>query len=378
MKKLLKISVLLLAAVLMLGLAGCDLTGNNGKKKGGAEPGLPNLTIRNNSSYDLTNVSFSGMDFGDIPKLGKHATKQLREIDVNNSSRITLTRGDTGTIYETVEARTYFDKDETWVINDNTVLEGVGNLRGIYYKLNHRILLKKVEETIYESGVENTQTYSFDKSYPATIEIYALGGGGGGQGGHNETTWASTCGNGVGGGGGGGGAAYMRLSAEEPVLLQIHVGGGGSGGNAYTDNWGFAAWNTGAAGRDGGTTSVKWAAKNITLTANGGIRGGHNRTGAGSGNSGGGSGGGASAAYTSTLVTRWVSANGAAGSNGNDRGSNGGYGGEAGIITDIDSAIFSFIGSSRGKGGKGGFHKNRGDNGGNGQVIILATWWEEE
>ena len=115
MKKLLKVSVLLLAAVLMLGLAGCP-------------PEKPvKLTIKNNSSYDLKNVSFSGIDFGDIPKSGGSVTKQLTESALGSPSRITFTRADIGIVCQTHESRTYFDKDNTWPINDNIEVVEVGN-----------------------------------------------------------------------------------------------------------------------------------------------------------------------------------------------------------------------------------------------------------
>jgi hypothetical protein len=240
------------------------------------------------------------------------------------------------------------------------------------------VISQQEKKDIKSFTTPGTHTFALDKGFPATIEVYALGGGGGGQGGHTEN-WTplppvKLCGNGIGGGGGGGGAAYMKLSVEEPASFEIKVGGGGSGGNPYTNGSRYV-WDPGYSGTDGNPTSVTWAAKSVTLTANGGIRGGHNRTGSGSGNSGGGSGGGAGARPTSTLVTDWVSANGGLGTNGNDDNCNGGSGGSAASIRDIGSGA-PFGGSLRGKGGTGGCDNNNGENGGNGEVKIVVTYFE--
>jgi uncharacterized repeat protein (TIGR02543 family) len=236
---------------------------------------------------------------------------------------------------------------------------------------------KKEEEISFT--IPGIHTFTFDKSFPATIEVYTLGGGGGGQGGHTEN-WTpfppvKLCGNGIGGGGGGGGAAYMKLSVEELASFEIKVGGGGSGGNPYTNGSRYV-WDPGYSGTDGNPTSVTWAAKSITLTANGGVRGGHNRTGAGSGNSGGGSGGGAGARPTSSLVTDWFSAYGGSGKNGNDGDCNsGGDGGSSASIPNIGSGA-PFSGSLRGNGGKGGCGNSNGENGGNGEVKIVVSYYE--
>ena len=251
----------------------------------------------------------------------------------------------------------------TFAINSNLTLTA-----------SFRKAKEKTEETSFT--IPGTHTFTFDK-FPATIEVYTLGGGGGGQGGHTEV-WGGPfklCGNGRGGGGGGGGAAYIKLTIEEPIFFNITVGSGGSGGDALNNPKNQLWWNAGYSGTDGNPTSVTWAAKNITLTANGGVRGGHNRTGAGSGNSGGGSGGDAGTRPTSALVTDWFPAYGGLGANGNDGDCNGGGGGSAASISNIGSGA-PFGGDSRGKGGTGGCSNNNGENGGNGEVKIRVTYYE--
>jgi len=238
-----------------------------------------------------------------------------------------------------------------------------------------RVIERRVDTSFTTTG---SLSFTFDKGFPATIEVYALGGGGGGQGGHTEN-WTpfppvKLCGDGVGGGGGGGGAAYMMLSVEEPVTFEIKVGNGGAGGNSYVNGsrW---QWDAGHPGNNGGQTSVIWAAKDITLIANGGTRGGNNRTGSGSGNSGGGGGGGAGNKPVSALITDWFSANGGAGAGGNDNNCSGGGGGNAASISNIGSGA-PFGGNPRGKGGSGGCGNNTGVSGNNGEVRIIVTYNE--
>jgi uncharacterized repeat protein (TIGR02543 family) len=239
---------------------------------------------------------------------------------------------------------------------------------------------RKVIERRIDTSFTTTDSlyFTFDKGFPATIEVYALGGGGGGQGGHTEN-WTPfppvrLCGDGVGGGGGGGGAAYMKLSVEEPVTFKINVGNGGAGGNSYVNGsrW---QWDAGHSGNNGGQTSVIWAAKDITLIADGGIRGGNNRTGSGSGNSGGGGGGGAGNKPVNALITDWFSANGEAGAGGNDNNCSSGGGGSAASISNIGSGA-PFGGNPRGEGGSGGCGNNTGVPGKNGEVRIIVTYNE--
>ncbi|MCL2101358.1 MAG: hypothetical protein FWH22_06555, partial [Fibromonadales bacterium] len=129
----------------------------------------------------------------------------------------------------------------------------------------------------------------------------------------------------------------------------------------------------GTAGKNGNSTIVSW--DNKILTAYGGVRGGHNRNGAGSGNSGGGSGGGGTVTENgSELGTGWEFVKGGDGNNGHDRDCGGRFGGAAATIIKPN---YTIGGSANGKGGTGGCGgKGNGEDGGSGEARIVVTWWE--
>ena len=54
----------------------------------------------------------------------------------------------------------------------------------------------------------------------------------------------------------------------------------------------------------------------------------------------------------------------------------GGSGGSAASITNVDSIDLFASESLLGKRGDGGYHTSYGENGGDGQVIIVTTWYE--
>jgi len=112
-------------AVFVLAFAGCTQPANednSGNK-------LPSLTIRNQSSYVLSNVTFSGISFAtsgnDLP-VSSQAVKQLTENDLNKTGYITFTRKDIGINCRT-EAITITDQDYTFTFLDTSVVEEVGN-----------------------------------------------------------------------------------------------------------------------------------------------------------------------------------------------------------------------------------------------------------
>ncbi len=215
-----------------------------------------------------------------------------------------------------------------------------------------------------------TDTYIFDKSFPATIEIYAVGGGGGGQGG-NSWEWFGTRW-GTGGGGGGGATAYIKIDVNERITFGIKVGEGGYGGarrhyNNSTENPGYP-------GDNGGETTVSWSA--YTLTVAGG-------TGGGTSGKNGGSGAGAPK-IPSISYLDWGSANGGTGTSGEKGGQNGPSnnspaGGSAGKLS--KGYLGTFPSSSVGNGGNGGGGNNSdgawsGAQGNSGQVKIVVKYHE--
>jgi len=112
-------------AVFALVFAGCAQPANeeNPSSK------LPSLTIRNESSFVLTNVTFSGIPFvtsgNDLP-VSSQAVKQLTENDLNKTGYITFTRKDIG-INLRSEAISIGNQEYTFTFLDTSVVEEVGN-----------------------------------------------------------------------------------------------------------------------------------------------------------------------------------------------------------------------------------------------------------
>jgi len=194
-------------------------------------------------------------------------------------------------------------------------------------------------------------------SYPATIEIFALGAGGGGQGGHKFSEWFSDY-FGTGGAGGGGAAAYMKFTANENIIFNITVGSGGNGGSGVSDFGGLGFNGGGYPGSNGNTTSVTGFGGNLIVAGgSGGYGGGTNRK-----DLLGGSGG--VLPVSPSNISSWIANPGKNGGNGEKTGdvSRGGDGGVA---------IYN-----AGKGGRGGYGNAKGGDGENGRVIIEVTWYE--
>jgi len=103
-------------------------------------------------------------------------------------------------------------------------------------------------------------------TFPATIEVYALGAGGGGQGGAtNENFWTSNT-NRTGGSGGGGAVAYMRFNVTGETTLEIHVGKGGDGGYPRSCD----GCRGGHPGLYGEESRVDWGSNHIIARGGGG------------------------------------------------------------------------------------------------------------
>lgn len=209
--------------------------------------------------------------------------------------------------------------------------------------------------------------YTFNKTFPATIEVYALGAGGGGQGGYTRTGKIDGDNHdGTGGGGGGGAAAYMKLTVDKSVEFQVNIGVGGQGGNSYSlDGW-VGIWQSGYSGSNGGNTKVTWNSN--TLTVAGGSGGG----GTGEQTFTGGDGGKSSAKPAIIEQNNFVSESGKSGSGGVSRSSVIGKGGNAGTI--MKGSLASFGGGEAGVGGDGNYKYDKGKTGGNGKVVIVVTY----
>lgn len=233
--------------------------------------------------------------------------------------------------------------------------------------------------------------------FPATVEVYALGGGGGGQGGYSRT--GRIDGNnhsGSGGAGGGGAAAYVKFDLYSSVTFDITVGNGGAGGRSRNvDGW-TGTWTPGDNGINGDSTTVRWGT-NLTLTAGGGV--------GGSGWSGTGGAGGRHIALPSSFIRADTGhgGNGSSGSMGENAVRRESTGGHAAKITSTpsNSSTVSLFGGGSGAwrpvnensatrqaavggGGASGHSHTSGNNGtaragspgGNGLVRIIITYYE--
>ncbi len=206
----------------------------------------------------------------------------------------------------------------------------------------------------------DTATYTFDKGFPATIHLYALGAGGGGQGGHH---FKCMLGDelGRGGGGGGGGATYIQLDVTEQVTFHVKSVGKGGGGGAYKSET-CGTWNSAYAGTDGGNTLITWG--NDSLFAGGGIRGGWDKLSLEDQRLGGGQGG--------EIAGGQEGKQGESGTNGAKSGNSGGIGGLGASVSGGGET------HSGGSGGNGGYDTGNGAKGDDGQVIIRVTYEVEE
>jgi len=118
-----------LAAIFALIFVACEQPVNEDNNPN--LPNLPSLTIRNESSFDLTDVKFSGISFAavsgsnDLPR-STQSVKQLTANDLNKAGYITFTRKDIGIACRT-EAISIGDEDYTFTFLDTSVVEEIAN-----------------------------------------------------------------------------------------------------------------------------------------------------------------------------------------------------------------------------------------------------------
>jgi len=362
---------------------------------------LANSTTLSNALSASLSVKIGTLSAG-VSSNSKEEEKCLREELENNSTFHSYTYG--GTLVDISSVEQIANNYSTWLnsINDKSDICGIGkfdesfipvwelaaasNMPELADELEMEFLDRvarqgKNLETSKQFVIEKefttagNQTYTFDKGFPATIEVYALGAGGGGQGGHFSDLIGGGYG-GTGGAGGGGAATYMKLSIKQPVTFNINVGRGGIGGAAEFVDW-VTDWKSGKSGEDGENTTVTWGTN--VLTAAGGKGGG------GSGQIvTGGNGGDSSSKPEIVLEENWLSVAGQQGTDGTRKGDLASIGGNAGGITNKGS-IDSFGGgkggvkdgksAEAGGGGSSKYGRNQsGSIGGDGQVIIVVTY----
>jgi len=114
--------------IFALAFTACEQPTDNNEPE--QPPKFPTLTIKNESSFDLTNVKFSGHDFFtpgySVLLRSTQAVVQLTENDVNKTGYITFTRDDIKIDLRT-EAVTVTNENKTITFLDTTVVEEVAN-----------------------------------------------------------------------------------------------------------------------------------------------------------------------------------------------------------------------------------------------------------
>ncbi|MDR0303191.1 MAG: InlB B-repeat-containing protein, partial [Chitinispirillales bacterium] len=232
------------------------------------------------------------------------------------------------------------------------------------------------------NDIDEGVTHECD-SFPAHVEVYAVGGGGGGQGGNNNAQGSGSHYAGTGSGGGGGGAAYMIFGITKKASISINVGRGGIGGFEYYSGY-WEGWMEGCKGGDGETTSVIY--NSIKLYADGGIGGGITAQ-----SLAGGAGG--SASVHGLSASAFATEKGSPGKDGfknddvrwNDKYSRGGDAGKINNIGYLESfggdGVIAGSGGGFGGGGSGNYSAignnitgRKGFDGKSGQVIVIVTY----
>jgi hypothetical protein len=137
---------------------------------------LPSLTVRNQSSFVLTDVKFSNISFtvpnsDDLPVSGQ-SVKQLTANDVGKPYYLTFKRKDIGIICRTERSRAFIE-DDTWTLTDEIIVEELGNtgnknnLREITFlstvtvEYDGRTVGKGDEISLGESVIDYTKQNSF-------------------------------------------------------------------------------------------------------------------------------------------------------------------------------------------------------------------------
>jgi len=181
-----------LTAILALAFTACEQPTDNNNQ--GKTPKLPSLTIKNESSFDLTNVKFSGLDFytpgsSDLLR-STQAVVQLTENDLNKIGYITFTRKDIGIALRT-EVVMVTDQNVTFTFLDSTVVEEVANsgnkksLSQIYFlsqltvEYDRRIVAKNEVSNLSGSKktlVNTVQQYDFTLKNTAPSGTLRLNG----------------------------------------------------------------------------------------------------------------------------------------------------------------------------------------------------------
>jgi len=337
--------------------------------------------------------------------------KHLREELENNSTFRSYTYG--GTLVNASSVEQIENNYSTWInsIENKADICGIGKFDESFIPMWELVaasglskLAKELEKEFLDRAAKQAEsiitmksvmirkefttndTYIFDK-FPATIEIYALGAGGGGQGGYGFNRPLLGYVYGTGGAGGGGATTYAKFEIQQPDTFKITVGRGGSGGS-YVKN--TAKLISGNKGENGGNTKISWGSGTNIITALGGVGGGGDDDVVN-----GGSGGRGNTEWSVVNLLDKYAVSGTRGTDGATSGSsnqdNESRGGSAGKI-EIGS-VKSFGGgqgayrpsgqrpswqSGSGGGGAGEYADRTGSTGGNGQVIIVVTYFEKE
>jgi len=115
--------IIVLASIIVMIFTSCKDTDNDVTVQ------MLNLTIRNESSFILSDVKFSGLSFSTSANtlpVSSQAVRQLAKSDLNKAGHITFVRKDIGIECRT-EAITITNRDFTFTFTDNTIVEEFAN-----------------------------------------------------------------------------------------------------------------------------------------------------------------------------------------------------------------------------------------------------------
>jgi len=164
-------------AIFSLVFTACEqLTDNNSGNK------LPNLTIRNESSFVLTDVKFSSLSFSasdleDLPT-STQSIRQLSKNDLNKAGYITFTRKDIGISCRT-EAINIADQDYTFTFLDTSIVEEVGNSNNkrTLYHISYlsKIVIERDGLNIEKNATVNLRETVINNSRDAAFTIKSTG-----------------------------------------------------------------------------------------------------------------------------------------------------------------------------------------------------------
>ena len=169
------VSVVLLSAV----FAGCDLLEK--PDEGNSEQPKITLTVKNESSYVLSGVTFTGIIFGTGGGELPPSSESTKELVNTKSGYLTFTRKDIGIFLRTAELVSMGEKSDTFTVLNSTVVVEQGNegnrktLGQISYQ--SRLAVERGDSSVSKNDIVNLGEAVVDTSVPNVFTIKNTGVG---------------------------------------------------------------------------------------------------------------------------------------------------------------------------------------------------------